>query len=314
VQKRLLNEDKGAYYVKGFDVDRFFIELARNLDCFPPDFVGQPFTHLDRLLDRVTEYGDTLKGSGQNIVEEARKRITSAIERYEKGTVTLETTEQEKSETPLAMQAQELLATGDYQSVIDKYADMDLQENAGLADAVAWAWIGLANVLGAQARSKNGKEADRLYALAAEKYATALAIKPDKHEALNNWGNMLMLQARDSTGDQAKRLLDKARELLLQAEGIQTGASAYNLACISALQDDEEACRHWLESSRDSGQLPNRRHLEEDENLINVRDFPGSRSFSIPRKQKIDQRVSFSKSWSLSVGPGYASGRSSAPG
>ncbi len=47
------------------------------------------------------------------------------------------------------------------------------------------------------------------FAEAAEKYKTALAIKPDKHEALNNWGNALADQAGE-TGAEANRLFAEA--------------------------------------------------------------------------------------------------------
>ena len=48
---------------------------------------------------------------------------------------------------------------------------------------------------------RTGEDPDRLFAAAYEKYEQALQIKPDKHEALNNWGNALNEQAKTRTGE-----------------------------------------------------------------------------------------------------------------
>ena len=42
VRERLLAADKGAYFVRGFDADLFFVELAQRLECFPPAYVERP--------------------------------------------------------------------------------------------------------------------------------------------------------------------------------------------------------------------------------------------------------------------------------
>ena len=51
-----------------------------------------------------------------------------------------------------------------------------------------------------------------LFAEAGEKYAAALAIKPDNHEALNNWGNLLLERGKRSSGEDAARLFAEAGE------------------------------------------------------------------------------------------------------
>jgi Tfp pilus assembly protein PilF len=68
---------------------------------------------------------------------------------------------------------------------------------------------------------KTGEETDRLFAQAGEKYAAALAIKPDHHEALNNWGTALSAQARTKTGEEADRLFAQAREKYAAALAIK---------------------------------------------------------------------------------------------
>src|ERR1022692_3178741 len=51
------------------------------------------------------------------------------------------------------------------------------------------------NALYALATTKAGEEADRLFAAASGKYAEALRLKPDSHEAFYNWGNALYAEA-----------------------------------------------------------------------------------------------------------------------
>lgn len=51
--KNLLKPGKGTLYLRGYDADRLFVELAQRLDCFPPDFISAPFQHLRDTLNRV---------------------------------------------------------------------------------------------------------------------------------------------------------------------------------------------------------------------------------------------------------------------
>ena len=62
------------------------------------------------------------------------------------------------------------------------------------------------------AKTKEGAEADRLFGEAAEKFAAALKIKPDYHEALLNWGNALSDQTETKEGAEADRLFGEAAE------------------------------------------------------------------------------------------------------
>ena len=74
--------------------------------------------------------------------------------------------------------------------------------------------------LAVQARTKTGKEADRLLTLASEKYQAALKIRPDKHEVLHNWGLALEAQAQTKKGKHAKQLRELAGEKLSAARAI----------------------------------------------------------------------------------------------
>lgn len=66
--------------------------------------------------------------------------------------------------------------------------------------------------LSAQARTKGGAEADRLFEQAYEKYRRSLEIKPDFHEAFNNWGAALSDQAKTKGDAEADRLFEQSYE------------------------------------------------------------------------------------------------------
>jgi hypothetical protein len=54
VIRKLLQPGKRAFLVPDCDADSFFMELANALDCFPPEFLARPFSHLDVLLKNLT--------------------------------------------------------------------------------------------------------------------------------------------------------------------------------------------------------------------------------------------------------------------
>ena len=99
-----------------------------------------------------------------------------------------------------------------------------------------------------------------------------MAIKPDKYEALKNWGNALSSQAKTKDGAEREGLFKESEKKLLQVEVIKKGRGAYNLACLSALRGDEQGCREWLEVGHDAGTLQTREYAMRDEDFESVRD------------------------------------------
>src|SRR2546427_13185850 len=87
------------------------------------------------------------------------------------------------------------------------------------------------STLADQAKLRSGAEADRLFALAGEKYGAALQVKPDFHDALNNWANDLGEQAKLKSGAEADRLFALAGEKY--AAALQIKPNYY------------EALNHW---------------------------------------------------------------------
>jgi cytochrome c-type biogenesis protein CcmH/NrfG len=85
------------------------------------------------------------------------------------------------------------------------YAVLSQNAETRLAALNNWG-VALSN----RAKTKTGEEADRLFEQAGRKYAEALRLKPDYHEALSNWGAALSDQAKTKAGEEADRLFEES--------------------------------------------------------------------------------------------------------
>ena len=114
-----------------------------------------------------------------------------------------------------------------YGALVDRFRETDTPE---LRKSVEMALNNWGNALSDQAKDKQGEAADALYAQAGEKFAAALAIKPDNHEALSNWGNALLEQAKTKQGEAADALYAQAGEKYAAALAIKPDnhAALYN--------------------------------------------------------------------------------------
>ncbi len=231
VKEKLLGPNRHAFYVNSDGADEFFIEIAKQLGCFPPEFVGRPFSHLDTLLRSLTPF--PLLGQDQAAEYDTRPRelIRAAIRQYEEApdegakpadeSVTSEGTADFSAET---LEATTALMVGDYERVLALQPEHGRTMPAELADSISWAYVMQGNELKAQAGRQQGEKADQLFAQAEEKYAAALEIEPDKHEALNNWGSALAMQAERQQGEKADQLLAQAAGKLAAALEIKPDA------------------------------------------------------------------------------------------
>ena len=230
IAERLLVDGKYAFHVAGYDADDFFVSVAQRLGVFPPGLFGRPFTHLRTLLETVAPY--TLPGqtTAVDVTDDARKRIQVAIDKHEApGQV-----------ESIASRARKLLLEGKYDEVIA--IQIDGEASAELKDSISWAYIRLGNDAVERAQKYSGEEADNLFALAGEKYRAALAVKPDRYEALNNWGNTFLNQARTKNGKEADKLFVSAGEKYAAALAIkpQQHQALYNWGNALAEQADKK--------------------------------------------------------------------------
>ena len=95
VVERLLACNKSAYFVRGYDADGFSVDLAKQLDCFPPPFIEKPFSFLKTSLDSlapfsppsVTPIHDLLKSEVMapihDVLRKPKEIIEQAIRTFE---------------------------------------------------------------------------------------------------------------------------------------------------------------------------------------------------------------------------------------
>ena len=199
LRNRLLVKDKGAYFVKGYDADSFFIQLTQKLKIFPPDFIGRPFTHLNNCFEMITPFALFDEEPESDVTHKSREQIKKCIDEYEK--------------IPSLIQiANVLLLEGDYDGVVKMQSSYNKTTSSEFADVLSWGYIGQGNEQCDLAMTKEGDDAEKLFSLAFEKYEAALKIKPDKHEALYNWGSALCDLAKTKEGDDAEKLFSLAFE------------------------------------------------------------------------------------------------------
>jgi tetratricopeptide (TPR) repeat protein len=272
VRERLLADGKYAFYVKGFDADDFFVTLAQKLGCFPPDLTSKPFSHLNALLEVLTPYSIPGQSGDVDVTEEARSLIQNAVEQYEKPTRKKRgkrrpPVREEVSSATLA--ALKNLMAGDYEKVIALGAAYKGTLPAELADYVRRAYGMQGNALSNEAKIKDGEEADRLFALASEKYQAAVNIKPDDPDTLSNWGTALTDQAKIKDGEEADRLFALAAEKYQAAFKLRPGHpnALYNrlhlLACGPAEGIAERLERSHLRRRQVPQDGPRRRRLRQ---------------------------------------------------
>jgi len=247
----LISRERCAYFVRGYDADRFFVELARALDCFPPEIVSKPFSHLSGFLELLMPF-PPMPGSPEDLKEAARLRIQRAIDTFETGAAAA------PDETELRPESLDLWSrylAGKYDDVLQAYAELRDPPDE-VRNAAAWAHIERGNVLLDSARAavvdpaKQG-EVDRLFGQACSEYKAALNVNSEMDAAFYNWGNALGDWAGTKSGKEAEDLRREACERYAEAVRIKPDKheALYNwgnaLAAWARTKIGEEADGLW---------------------------------------------------------------------
>lgn len=204
LNERLLIEDKDAYFVKGFDADGFFITLAQKLGCFPPDFVGKPFSYVDELFNSLTEFSHPTFKTSINYIDHARKFLHNAI-------ANIENIQSD------VMQALANIFRGDLASVISlekKYAENIPTEVKDIL-SLAYGAIGTLGVL--QMNNENWKDNEENKRFLTDIIRKAVEYRPDNEEALVLWGIMQFGLAEHAAEGEADKLYRDADETFSKA-------------------------------------------------------------------------------------------------
>ncbi len=121
-----------------------------------------------------------------------------------------------------------------------------------------------------EAKTKNEEEGVKLYLEAISKFTFCLLVAPNHLGAAIDGGVAYMDLAHILKIDGDDELYDLAKEFFDNAERIQRGSAAYNLACIYGVREQEDACLEALELSKEFGSLPDADEIIKDTDLANV--------------------------------------------
>mmetsp|Transcript_8321 Transcript_8321/g.10832 ORF Transcript_8321/g.10832 Transcript_8321/m.10832 type:complete len:293 (+) Transcript_8321:145-1023(+) len=118
---------------------------------------------------------------------------------------------------------------------------------------------------------------------AAEFYQKVIELNPNHVTAMNNYAAFLVEKSKAQAEPESSNALKKAKMIFEKANELSPGLPAFNLACVSSLQNDGEQAKHWLSESFRLGLIDigeqGAQLLMEDPDLENVKQEPWFLSF-----------------------------------
>lgn len=169
-----------------------------------------------------------------------------------------------------------------YKSAYEGYAEVLLDDSLRADTLYNWGFALLH-----QAKTKEGDQAAKIYQDALDKFAFCQLINPNYLAAAINGGVAFMDLARLKDVPHDDELYDKAKQQFETANAIHKGTASYNLACIYALRNDQDACLKALENSRDNGSLPEASEILNDPDLDSVKEQQWFVDFLEPLQKKV---------------------------
>jgi len=147
------------------------------------------------------------------------------------------------------------------------YADV-VKDDLVLADALYnWGFALLH-----QAKIKQAEESIKLYQDSIDKFRFCMLVEPNHLGSAIDGGVAYMDLARIKNVDVDHDDYNQAKISFENAERIQKGSAAYNLACIYSLRGQTEPCLEALELSMEFGSLPDTEDILNDADLAQVKD------------------------------------------
>ena len=259
-----LFEKDYAVYIGGCDFDHSMIEIAQGLKWWPLPTIDNPPTHVLQQLDPLPDF-PVGKENETAVLYETKLHLQRLATKWP----------EERSDAEIEAGA---LMAGLAVTDLSRYSD-------AAKDKRAWRLIQEGNELSDQAETLSDAAQAQGFKNASEKYAEAIRIKPDKHEAFNNWGTALIHEANTVSVDARPQILGTALEKLKRAKKLD-GCGIYNLACIHAQLGNDELALDELEACQSDGTLPDKDHLDQDTDLESLRDNTCFAALFDPKKIK----------------------------
>jgi tetratricopeptide (TPR) repeat protein len=216
VADKLLRNERGAHFIGGWDADDFFVSLAQKLQCFPPRFVTQPFSHLKSMFSMLTDYN-----APRNDIEDAPNFRQS---RFDVASVVRPQLDDLIHSREQSLSAEYHFLAGEYERVVALFEKKNLKKlSPEDADTYGWSLLMLGDRLHTAAKAEDDTAQ---YRLAMRRFEVAAKIPATESDALYNWGNVLFdlsLRARNGAPEVMTR---SAEQLLRRAVAKYWGAIA----------------------------------------------------------------------------------------
>src|SRR5262245_19869755 len=153
VLEKLLVSGKDAFYTNGLDADSFFVTLTQKLGIFPPRFLAAPFSYMDEILQKLTDYSPPEQISGEDVTRLPRQWLQKAIHEFERTSSDAGEIEGQLDSNSLAVRAQTLLMAGKYDEVLDLQPFYKENPSPELKESLMWSYVMQGNALVDQAKS-----------------------------------------------------------------------------------------------------------------------------------------------------------------
>ena len=205
VGDKLLGRDCGAHFIGGWDADDFFVTLAQKLQCFPPQFVTQPFSHLRSMFSMLTDYkaprndmddAPDFRQSRFDVASVVRPQLDDLIQSREQ-----------------SLSAEYHFLAGEYERVVALFEKKRIK-SLSLEDAETYgqSLLTLGNRVHSRAKADDNRA---LYRLALKHFEVAAKIATTRADALYNAGNVLFDLSR-AVRDGALEVMTTSAERLLR--------------------------------------------------------------------------------------------------
>lgn len=163
ISKLIQKNNKVSYYLGGCDADEFLIELAKELQCFPPTLFSDPYGHILNELTPVTDFPLTKSGSS-DLLTALKNELIESQQRFNS-----------------KQNISELMMKSEWEKVIE----LSDPKNPEHKIYISWALTMLGNAL---ANFGKINKDEYKFQKSFEKYQEAVSINPNESEIFNNWG------------------------------------------------------------------------------------------------------------------------------
>ena len=207
VEDNLLGEGRGAHFIGGWDADDFFVTLAQKLQCFPPRFVTQPFSHLKATFSMLTDYSAPRNDSDDapdfrqsrfDVASVVRPQLDNLIRSREQ-----------------SLSAEFFFLSGEYERAVASFGKKPLKTlSPSDADTFGWSLLMLGDRLHSAARVDDDKAK---YRTAIKHFKVAAKIPSTSSDALYNWANALFDLSMAARNGAPEMMTRSAEQFMLRA-------------------------------------------------------------------------------------------------